>query len=47
MSSWVLIELKLLTLNKQGYGVFVTINKTDSKGRKTENIGGIRAILLK
>ena len=31
------IEQKVLTLNKQGYGVFVAINKTDLKGRKAEN----------
>jgi len=28
----------LIQENQQGAGVFVTINKTDGKGRKTENI---------
>jgi hypothetical protein len=30
--------------NRRGYGVFVTINQTDLKGRKTENILNVRAI---
>lgn len=35
---------KLLELNAQGAGVFVTINKTDGKGRKAENIVDVRAL---
>ena len=36
----------LIQENQQGAGVFVTINKTDGKGRKTENITGVRAIYV-
>jgi len=38
---------KVLTLNtpRQGVGVFVTISKTDFKGRKAENIVRARALL--
>jgi len=36
----------LVALNKKGAGVFVTVNKTDGKGRKKENIVGIRAIWI-
>ena len=35
---------ELVKLNKQGAGVFVTINETDGGGRKTENITHIRAV---
>jgi Protein of unknown function (DUF3987)/Primase C terminal 2 (PriCT-2)/RepB DNA-primase from phage plasmid len=35
---------RLLSLNGQGAGIFVTINETDGKGRKTENITRIRAV---
>jgi len=35
---------ELVKLNKQGAGVFVTINETDGGGRKTENITRIRAV---
>jgi hypothetical protein len=34
----------LASLNKLGAGVFVTVNRTDLKGRKKENIIGIRAV---
>lgn len=37
---------ELSRLNNQGSGVFVTINKTDLKGRKSENIKAIRAVFL-
>lgn len=36
--------VKLVVKNKRGAGVFVTINKTDKKGRKAENIVGVRAV---
>jgi hypothetical protein len=35
---------ELAKLNKQGAGVFVTINETDGSGRKSENITRIRAV---
>ena len=35
---------ELVKLNKQGAGVFVTINETDGSGRKSENITRIRAV---
>lgn len=35
---------QLVQLNHQGAGVFVTINETDGKGRRKENITRIRAI---
>lgn len=35
---------ELIRLNRAGAGVFVGVNRTDLKGRKTENIIGIRAI---
>lgn len=35
---------ELWQLSQQGAGVFVTVNKTDGKGRKLENIVEIRAI---
>ena len=34
----------LTKLNEQGAGVFVTINETDGKGRKSENIQRVRAV---
>jgi len=37
---------ELISLNKKGAGVFVTVNETDGKGRKKENIIGIRAIWI-
>ena len=36
----------LATLNQQGAGIFVTINQTDLKGRKTNNIEKIRAVFV-
>lgn len=35
---------ELVKLNRKGAGIFITVNKTDGKGRKKENIIGIRAI---
>ena len=35
---------ELVKLNRQGAGVFVTINETDGSGRKSENITRIRAV---
>ena len=35
---------QLLNLNGQGAGIFVTINETDGRGRKSKNITGIRAV---
>lgn len=36
----------LLNLNEQGAGVFVTINKTDLKGRSQSNVTDIRALFI-
>lgn len=36
----------LQRLNDRGCGIFVTINETDLKGRKTENITRVRALFL-
>ena len=33
-------------LNARGAGIFATINRTDGKGRKRENIVGIRAVFV-
>ena len=35
---------KLNAMNRQGAGIFVSVNATDGKGRKAENIIRIRAI---
>jgi hypothetical protein len=35
---------ELLQLNAQGAGVFITVNATDEKGRKKENITHVRAV---
>lgn len=35
-----------IRLQEQGAGIFVTINETDGKGRKTENIVGVRAVFV-
>ena len=35
---------ELVDLNSKGAGIFVTVNETDLKGRKTENIVDIRAV---
>lgn len=37
---------KLQDLNKQGAGIFVTINKTDLKGRAQNNVTKIRALFV-
>jgi hypothetical protein len=37
-------QSQLFGLNKLGVGIYVTINKTDRKGRKTENIIKVRAL---
>lgn len=37
---------ELARLNQAGAGVFVTVNATDGKGRKTENIKAIRAVFI-
>jgi hypothetical protein len=34
----------LTALNRQGAGIFVTINQTDGRGRKIENIVRVRAV---
>jgi hypothetical protein len=34
----------LWTMNEHGAGIFVTVNETDLRGRRAENITGIRAI---
>lgn len=36
----------LKALNERGAGIFVMINRGDGKGRKTENVTGIRALFL-
>lgn len=40
------VEGKLIAANCNGCGVFVTVNRTDGKGRKGENIIGIRALFV-
>lgn len=37
---------ELIRLNKQGAGVFVTVNETDLKGRKAHNVVGLRALFI-
>lgn len=37
---------QLCDLNRRGAGVFVSINETDGKGRKRQNITAVRAIFL-
>ena len=37
---------RLAELNQRGAGVFVTINRTDLKGRKRENIVAVRAVFV-
>ncbi len=37
---------ELARLNLAGAGVFVTVNRTDGRGRKFENITGIRAVFV-
>lgn len=36
----------LTDLNKRGAGVFLTVNETDGKGRKAENIIRVRALVV-
>lgn len=36
----------LAELNAQGAGVFFTVNRTDGKGRKAENITAVRALFV-
>jgi len=38
------VQSQLFGLNKLGVGIYVTINKTDGRGRKTENITKVRAL---
>jgi hypothetical protein len=38
------VSRELLALNAEGAGVFVTVNETDGKGRKSENIRRLRAV---
>jgi hypothetical protein len=33
-------------LNRKGAGIFVTINRTDGKGRRAHNIAGVRAVFV-
>lgn len=37
---------KLVDMNKRGAGVFVTVNQTDGRGRKKENITRVRALYV-
>ena len=37
---------ELARLNKAGAGIFVTVNKTDGRGRKKENVTVVRAVFL-
>jgi putative DNA primase/helicase len=37
---------ELVRLNGQGAGIFVTVNETDGKGRKTENIKRVRTLFV-
>lgn len=39
-------EDRLIAANHNGCGVFVTVNRTDGKGRRGENIIGIRALFV-
>jgi putative DNA primase/helicase len=38
--------MHLAELNQQGAGIFVTVNRTDGKGRKATNIVGVRALFI-
>ncbi|OOS03252.1 Protein of unknown function [Moraxella cuniculi DSM 21768] len=40
------VKDELHRLNEQGAGVYVTVNQTDGKGRKKENIVGVNALFL-
>jgi hypothetical protein len=37
---------KLIALNEYGAGIFVTVNETDLKGRKIENVVAVRALFV-
>ena len=37
---------ELYDLNNKGHGVYISVNQTDLKGRKTENITGLRFLVL-
>lgn len=37
---------ELMALNRQGAGVFLTVNETDGKGRKRDNIVAVRALFV-
>jgi len=37
---------RLSELNEAGAGIFVTVNRTDGRGRRAENITGIRALFV-
>lgn len=38
--------VKLEELNRQGAGIFFTVNETDGEGRKTSNITRVRALFI-
>lgn len=40
------VAASLSRLNAQGAGVFVTVNRTDGKGRKAENVTAVRALFI-
>ncbi len=35
---------ELIKYNRKGYGVYLTVNETDGKGRKKENVTNVRAV---
>jgi hypothetical protein len=37
---------RLIELNDAGAGIFITVNRTDGRGRKADNIVGIRAVFI-
>jgi len=39
-------QMNMKEFNKKGAGVFLTINETDGKGRKTKNITKVRAVFI-
>lgn len=40
------VAQQLVALNSQKLGVFVTVNRTDMRGRKTENVVALRALFI-
>jgi hypothetical protein len=40
------IEPRLKRLNEKGAGIYVTVNRTDRRGRKAENIVEVRALFV-